>query len=1045
MSYVGTAQNSGNDLLTLASVIQGEAGGEGDKGMRAVASVIANRAAQNFSDYGNDPVSQATAKSQFQGQAKPSSKALLIAADLLAGNLKDVTGGATYYANPEASTAEWAKRLNSDNAVKIGNHYFTDNASGKPFVGMASQDESSYDKAKKQVAADIPKDQLSNLIAAYQSGAMPQEAKTAFETDVKAGKIMLPEGMAVGGASPNAKGGAVELPQSVIDAYNKGAANPYDPGAMPEDSRKLLDQHLKEGKVTLPSGAVLNPHYMGIGEKIKEAVTGDLRSTDETRNNPDVATMPEMNEVTSIKGWKVGLGTMTGSPAEIAQVIKTNYPGVQVSQDAKGNYLIQSSIDGKMYAIRPGMTLDDVVKGIGVGASFNPVARGVVGLGIQGAATEAAWQGARVGAGGGDFHPGEIATAGALNAGLPVLARAVEAATPMVKAAAAKTLGNAAPDAAQAAPEAVSAATPVMVAEAPKPPMAAPTAPAAEAAPEAAILPKPEAAPPVPAPTLTGDELTQVTKKAAEGGIGAKAAKEAVAVNAAPDKETIEAAKRLGIEGYLQPDHVTTNQAFRELSQAVKSIPGSQGRAAELEGLTGIANRADKLIDDLGGTKDVSSLSSEVKDNLQAMYDGLKAKASKLYGELRESMPTKTPVSADSTLAFIKQRADDLGGAKNLTPTEKMILDKLSPQVSKSNLVDELASKIKNAVKPSREDVKQYLEAKASGNTNQTKQPTYALLDDVRRDLTSAKYKQTGPFKDADQYLLEQLEKHLMQDQKRILTDAGLGDKFALAQSTARTYKGIQNDLTSLFGKQVNDTMSAKLSTAMRALPTGNETKLIQLLKSVPKDLRKKVVASGLATAFNKSALNGRISFSDYAKWYEGLKQNKRAFDAIMSNLPLEARGQLADLYKVAKGISLASRERITTGRIQAIQNEFQRADGLTEAIYKIAGKVSKGAAAEAVSSTMGLPGAGMAAALHSALTEGKTPAIKAADALLASPEFAESVKLAANGNTSQASSRLAYSKPFIRFVRSVGNPRELTNKERFIMQALEVKNNQEN
>lgn len=137
MAYVGTPRYLGSDIDTLASILQGEAGGEGLRGLQAVASVIQNRAKQNFSGYGSSLASQALARNQFQGQSSnPSAEARQVAQALVGGQLPDVTGGALYYANPGASTAAWARRLNDTNALKIGNHYFTNNADGQPFLGV---------------------------------------------------------------------------------------------------------------------------------------------------------------------------------------------------------------------------------------------------------------------------------------------------------------------------------------------------------------------------------------------------------------------------------------------------------------------------------------------------------------------------------------------------------------------------------------------------------------------------------------------------------------------------------------------------------------------------------------------------------------------------------------------------------------------------------------------------------------------------------------------------------------------------------------------
>jgi hypothetical protein len=138
MAYVGTPRRRGNDLETLASILQGEAGGEGLLGLQAVADVIRNRAGQNFSGYGGGLLDQALARNQFQGQSsKIGPEAMAVAEQLVSGKLPDAAGTAVYYANPGASTASWARNLNSGNALKIGNHYFTDNAQGKPFAASA--------------------------------------------------------------------------------------------------------------------------------------------------------------------------------------------------------------------------------------------------------------------------------------------------------------------------------------------------------------------------------------------------------------------------------------------------------------------------------------------------------------------------------------------------------------------------------------------------------------------------------------------------------------------------------------------------------------------------------------------------------------------------------------------------------------------------------------------------------------------------------------------------------------------------------------------
>lgn len=749
------------------------------------------------------------------------------------------------------------------------------------------------------------------------------------------------------------------------------------------------------------------PENLGLIGNLKESITGEHRKTATTEALPDWAGMPELNDF-SWNGFKTGLGTLLSSPQETVQIIQANYPGVQVRQDEKGNFVLKSSMDGKEYAIKPGFQVSDIPRAGGAIAAFTPAGRAATLPGMVGgaAATQAVIEGSQA-ATGGSFDPKEVAIAG-LTAGIvpPVLNAAKRVTTAVadpLKAAVQRVMPKAAPEVPGAAPAAADAGA--MRAAEGVAPAAAPARPVAPEMPPAA----PVAAAPVE--QMTAQDLAATAKTAAEGGLGSKKATQVLAEQAAPNPKTVQAAERLGIQDYLQADHVTTNQAYRELAQAVKSIPGSEARAAELQGLSQVAKRADNLISEIGGSHDLAQVSQGIKQSLQATQQQLEQQANKLYGQLRDMIPAKAEAPAPTVLKFIEQRAEDLGGKQNLSLVERMIQAKLSP-------------------KPI---------ADAEGAITGYKQPSYALLDDVRRDLTAARIKAQGPFKDADSGLIKRLEGQLKVDQRAVVEQHGATSVFDAAQKAVAVRKGLEDDLVSLFGKNIDGSIVGNLSGAVKSLPSGDTSKFISLIKLIPENMRQETVASGLATAFGKNARNGSINFTSYAKWYEGLLKNKQAYTALMSNLPPAARKQLSDLYRVAKGISQASKERITTGRIQAVTDELKGADSLMSNIYGLAKRSVAGAAVEAVTTPLGMPGAGISASIASALTKGKPSALKAADALISSPEFNEAVKQAAKGESKKAALRLAYSKPFTKFVRAVGNPKEMSNRERWILQAIEA------
>lgn len=840
---------------------------------------------------------------------------------------------------------------------------------------------------------------IQNIYNAYASGQMTPDEAAEFEADVQSGSIMLPRGAALRGQTPAPAAGTqastrvAELPPAVVEAYNTGR--------MTRQEMMDLEADVKNGMVRAPAGMQLKgTEPLGILGGIREAVTGTERETQATQTLPDWASMPELNTF-SMASFKSALGTMMTNPQETVQVIQSNFPGVQVTQDEKGNFLLQSSIDGKLYAIKPGFQVSDIPRAAGAVAAFTPAGRAVTlpGMAVGAGATQAAIEATQA-ATGGRFDAGEVATTAALAPVLPAAVRGVQA----VRAARAPVTA-AAPAAGPAAP----AGAPMGTAMAPAAPVRA-----AAAAPEVQPAAMPATPPAAPAAAaMTPQELATTARTAAEGGFGATRATSVLAGQAAPDQKVLEAARRLGIDEYLQPDHLTSNQAYRELAQAVKSIPGSQTRAAEIQGLNQVGQRADRLISEIGGTTDLSKLNQAVRGQLDSTVTTLSKQADDAYKALRTQIPSQTRGEATNVLNFVEKRAADLDGAENLSALEKMVRSKLTP-------------------KPIKDE---------AGNVVGMRPPTYALIDDVRRDVGAAA-RQAGPFADADTGLAKQLYRLIDDDQFALAQGAGQGESYRLAKSLVQMRKGFEDDMISLFGRQLDQSLVGKLESATVSLSKGDADKLAKILTAIPKDMRQMVTATALNTAFGKATQNGTLNFNTYAKWYEGLLANKQAYAALMSNLPQPARKQLSDLYRVASNVSKATRERITTGRIQAVQQELQGADNLLSNIYGVAKRAAVGLPIEAATASVGFPGAGIASGLTAALTKSKPNALKAADELISSPEFQRlAVETVSTGNKPSKATVKAVlmSQSFRKFADEVKLSREMSAREKFIVQSLQA------
>ena len=748
--------------------------------------------------------------------------------------------------------------------------------------------------------------------------------------------------------------GDAPLPSEMAEA-----APVEQPPAMPVEQAPQAQQQ---------EGGILST-LKNLPAAIVETVTGAERATEATRTLPEWTSMPELNSF-SFQSALTGLGTLLSTTDQAVEIIKSNYPATQVMQDEKGNFILRSSIDGKDYAIPPGFSMGDIPRVIGGALAFTPAGRATTILGAGGKAglTQAGIEATKVGAGA-ELKPEQIvkdiATTSVLEAAVPGASRVV------------KTLRG----------------------------TSTPQPPRIEPAMDASI-------PSVSAPNMPLTELAETTKVAAgETRIpGAQTrAMQVLASETAPDPKTLEAAKRLGVDQYLQPDHITTNQVYRELAQAVKSVPGSQARAAEIDAFRAIGDRADKLVADIGGTKDMSTLSATVQKRMQSDVDDLAAKTEDLFvNTINKAIPVRAEVTPQNILNYLITRGEDLGGLQNLSAMEKDVFKRLSPKKEKINGVD----------------VEVY--------------PTYAQLDQVRKDIGSA-YKQAGPFKDSDRASLDALYGPLAQDQKAVAQSFGVGEAFELAQNGVKIRKSIEKDMTSLFGKQLHLSMVDNITGAMKALPKGDEKKLINLLKAVPADMRQEVVASGLNTAFGRAALDKKLGFNEYATWYQGLLENKQAYAAVMSNLPPGARKQLSDLYRVSRGIALSSRERIVTGRIQAAQQAlFDNADNFIGKIVEAGQKGAIVSTVEMAGRSVGLPGVGVAAAVASAVTKSKTPMQKAADDLLSSREFLQAARDVAQGNNKKAAEQVAKSKAFTRFAKELGMPQQMDYRVQWLLNTMQ-------
>jgi hypothetical protein len=902
----------------------------------------------------------------------------------------------------------------------------------------------------RQVAETLQQpanDPTRQMLQAYERGEVTPEEAAAIEAAVRERRLAVPTGFRLlGEVSDEAARRSAQAPQSLLDAYTGGRMN--------RGERVHFERLVERGAIKVPEGFEVGKTEFGLVDRAVAAVTGSERRVVSTEELPDWTGMPELNQRPDYLSARFLTGTdpqalmrtalMASSPEESVQIIRAQNPNVTERRDERGNYILRSAIDGKEYAIKPGIRGSDVPRVAGTALVFTPAgrARTITGGIAATGGTQAGIETTQVMAGG-EFNPEDVALAGALGGAIPAAARVLPGIGPLANAtlerlrlrrpaAAAPELPPQGPGgpppagAAAAAPEPPpagpagpgAAARPPMpgAAAMPEPPPAAPrpAAPGAAMAPE--VPPAAPAAPRPAAPAISPYDIAQEARAASRGGMGSQAATQRLAAAAAPDPETVAAAQRLGIAEHLQPGHVTTSQSYRALEQVLRSIPGSALRAQEVEGLKAVSSRATQLLDDMGAMPR-SELSASVNKLMKDNSNALRQAANNVYKKIEELIPGDTPASAPRTLALIDEQIKKAGGNLNLlSPMEKSLLENLNPRTV----------------------------------GNQTTTPTFGALDILRKQASEGAFSRSGPFMNEGEYLLGRYSRALADDIGDLLVERGYKEYADLAKAAWAMKKSIDDDLVSLFGREISGSMLSKLDRAFQNITKGDFETLRDFIKAVPKEMRQEVMATGLATAFNKAALDGSLNFKSYYKWWEGLERNRQAKALIMSNLPSEAQQQLRDLAKVSKGISLSLDETIKTGRlgtgVDVIRDQLQPADTLAQRVFQVAQRSAVGAPLEVLTAGMGMPGTGLAAGITSALMKtGKSEPLKAADTLLASPEFQSMAKATVEQSApkmEQAARRMAQSRAFQDFAEKAAAPRELSAATQWIMSATQAAQN---
>jgi hypothetical protein len=758
--------------------------------------------------------------------------------------------------------------------------------------------------------------------------------------------------------------------------------------------------------------APAEPPKMGFFESLGEMVTGSRRATTETQTLPEWTSMPELNQM-SVASLKTALGTLLSNPQETVQILQANFPGAQVRQDAKGNFIIRSSVDQREYAIPPGLSVGDIPRVIGGLLAFTPAGRAttIPGAVAAGAGTQAVIEATQAGTGG-RFDTGEVVTAGTAGGAGQVVQRGIQAAAPAVRRTVQRATGRGPAPAtpAAAAPAARPAAPGARIEPTlePMPTQPSAAAPAAvQAVPEqpivqAAVQAVPEQ-PAVQATTEAFEEVGDLVRKASGKGPGSAAAQARLADLAQVNPDARAAAERLGMD--LPFDVFSDNPQVRAAVGLTRSVAGGEAEAAWVNTVRNAIAKADDVVQQfdaafIEGRPAPGATSQRILDSLKGTQAQLAKDASTIYQRVDEAIP-KT-----STVQFPK-----------LTQT----LDEVLAEVGEKGLTAQEKKLYELATDPT---------------------ATYGRLLREKNLIWQAMAGKESPYGNMAAGDLKRLYAALADDQLTNVGDLGgdaLRKELRAANLLTAKKKALENRIVGAFGKEIDGSVATLMQSAIKSAAKGDAAQFNKLMKVVPPELRKETIATALASVSSsgRAAQEGAFGFAEFAKTYRGLRANPPVYKQVVETLGKDSDAVLRDLYEISRRITDARAQVLTTGKANQALVESLKAEGLL-------GKVMQSTTAQRVvtGAASAVPGGGFVAPdIINFMAKGNADAVKAAGKLFASEDFQKlAIEAATKAEPSTATlRRTAMSKAFGDFAKAARLPQSLDARVQWLQSAVQT------
>lgn len=513
--------------------------------------------------------------------------------------------------------------------------------------------------------------------------------------------------------------------------------------------------------------------------------------------------------------------------------------------------------------------------------------------------------------------------------------------------------------------------------------------PVAAAAPSPAPV-APATAAPAPTPEMAA-ELGTIIRDASGTGSKAKNAQIKLAEMAQINPEAKASAERLGIE--VPADVFSDNPQVRAAIGLTRSLAGSEAEAGFRTAVANAVDQADNVMREFDaqfveGAVSPGTVSQRVKDSLTKTRSDLNAEASAIYKRVDESVPKQTPVQMDNLFRELTAIAGEVGES-GMTAQEKRLLGLIqSGEVGGGDI-------------------------------------TYGRLIREKNLIGKALKREESPYGSLDEATLKRLYAALATDQLDNVGRIGGEELRAELRGANLIYakeRALGERIVNAFGKDLEGGIAGKMRAAITGAAKGEPGDFARLMKAVPADLRKEVVATALTAAARsaRGAEKGGFGFSEFADLYPKLRANPQVYKQIVETLGPKASDTLRDLFEVSKRITDARANVLTTGKANQALMESLNAEGILARI------MDSTTAKRAVGAMAGLGGPVTGAVMPDimqAMSKGNPDAVRAAGKMFVSPEFQSLLTEAATQPevTERAINRAVSSQRFRDFAKTIG------------------------